>query len=152
MVDRRKQILSRLFVVLGTAIDTFTWYRNRGDLDADKRPGGIMLDADETVVTSMTERKPSTAAVPTLISMSPEVYVILADTKPTNTNIGDVLNDYRTTLVKAVLLDETLRDLVGTNGTVRYDGIVTDLAKGRDMAGELGIGFTFIYPLIPSEL
>jgi len=154
-MDRRKLILSRLFVVLQgsiTSLAAASWHRNRGDLDLDQRPGGILLDADETAVISMSERKPSAMASPNLVSMSPEVYYVPSDKKPKNTDIGDLVNDTRTSIVKAVLIDEELRELVSTNGTVRYDGLVSDLAKGRDMAGELGIGFTFIYPLIPSEL
>jgi hypothetical protein len=51
-----------------------------------------------------------------------------------------------------VLYDAALQGIVGTSGSMRYDGLVTDLARGRQMVGELGMSFSFTYPLIPSEL
>lgn len=150
-MDRREQILSRLFDVLKTVPGPVVHVRNRGDLPPDMRPGLTMLDADEQASEKAFNRG-RIAAAPNLVVMTPEIYVTLKSQKPSNATTGQDLNTLRAAILKAVLLDRGLQDLVGTNGEIRYDGCITDLARGRDMIGEIGISVSFVYPLNPDEL
>jgi hypothetical protein len=125
--------------------------RNRGELPVDKRPGVIQLDAHEIADIKAFDRG-RVAASPNIIRLSPEIYITLEGRKPDNLAVGRDLNSIRVSILKAVLLDETLQGLVSSNGEIRYESCVTDLARGQNMDGEMGLVISFAYPLIPKEL
>jgi len=151
MRDRREEILARLYVVAQEAEGVKSWVWNRGELPNDKRPGIIVFDGDELAKEGDIGRgRPSNA--PNMVTATPEVYFILDDKKPANLTVGTELNTFRRKFIHSVLYDAALQGIVGTSGSMRYDGLVTDLARGRQMVGELGMSFSFTYPLIPSEL
>lgn len=161
-IDRRVLILSELEDLLGKltvtlstgAIEAGNFVRNRNELTAEKRPGIILLDGDETpdprVPAPPTGR--DTAIAPRIMLMRPEIYVVLETRKPQNKNLGEDLSIARAAIIAAVLKDRTLQQIVGTNGQIIYDGCVTDLARNRTMEGQIGISFTFVYPFIPFEI
>jgi hypothetical protein len=160
--DRRAKILARLDVLLsalsiklsdGSTV-TGKFVHNRNELPADKVPGIILLDADE-VSDPSTLRAVAGRQLPMgakLMRMTPEIYAVLDVRIPNNKNIGEDLNLMRAAILTAVYHDETLSDICGSNGTVVYDGCVTDLARNRTMKGQLGISISFVYPLFPQEL
>lgn len=162
MMDRRDRILERLFELLSGLTVTLTTgnvtfadghiVRNRDELPADKVPGIILLDADEV----RDPRVPEIAGRelrpgPTLMRMTPEIYVALDVRKPANKDVGKDLNTARAALLKLVLHDTMLQKIVGANGSISYDGCVTDLARNRVMKGQMGLSITFVYPFIPDE-
>jgi len=160
--DRRDEILSRLETVLeGLTIPLTTgtipannFVRNRNELPAGKVPGIILLDADEVQdprAIRMADGRQLPPGVQ-VMKMTPEVYVVLDVRKPQNANVGQDLNLARATVIRAIFSDTELRNLCGTNGQIYYDGCVTDLARNRTMEGQIGMSFTFCYPLIPGEL
>jgi len=148
-MDRREQILARLADVLGTIAPTF---RNRGELPDDKRPAITLLDADELTKETPMSVGTRISIAPKFISLQPEIYIALDSRKPDNKNTGQDLNVLRVKIVKAVCLDGVLITLVGSNGRIEYNGCITDLARNRDMAGEMGLIFAFVYIINPSEL
>lgn len=147
MTDRREQILCRLTELLGTIDGINLVARNRDEISEKSRPAIMLLDADESVEIGPDGAKPPRS--PALISMTPEIYVILGATPE---EVGSILNAFRARIIKAILTDETLSSLVGPNGQIRYDGCATGLSRGRSMEGEMGLSFSFIYPLIPAQL
>ena len=167
--DRRELILERLTALLedltipilgGPAPNVFTeipagnFDRNRNELDAKKVPGILLLDGDEVRDSRATlpPRGNVENAVPTqVMKMTPEIYVVLDVRGISNQNVGQDLNAARLAILAAVLPDQTLQSIVGTNGDIVYDGCVTDLARNRSMKGQLGISLTFTYPLIGLE-
>jgi len=159
--DRREEILERLDALLaGTTImlssgtiPAGNYVHNRNELPASLVPGIILLDGDETNDTRLT-RAPGLqqGQVPTqLVKMTPEIYVVLDVRKPLNLNVGADLNLARRVILAAILPDPSLQASVGANGNIVYDGCVTDLARNRQMQGQLGISITFTYPLLPWE-
>lgn len=162
IVDRRSLILTELESLLsGLDIELTTgriaagnFVRNRNELTTEKRPGIILLDADEVSDPRLppvaTGR--GTAIPPGIMRMTPEIYVVLDDRKPANKNLGEDLSRARGVILTAILQDKTLRDITSDNGSIRYDGCVTDLARNRVMEGQMGISVTFTYPFIPSEI
>lgn len=148
MTDRREQILSRLFAVLQTNL--VQCVRNRAELPDEARPAGILLDGDESANESAFNR--GRLVGPNLVSLQPEIYLVLNSRKPDNVNVGQDLNVLRAVVVKAILSDAQLLSLVGPNGEMQYKGCVTDLARGRGMDGEMGLNMTFIYVFNPNEL
>lgn len=160
LVDRRTLILQELESLLGGltitlsngAINPGNFVRNRNDLPKEKVPGVLLLDGDEV---------PTGPAVPTgrnvpvtarLMRMQPEIYVVLDVRRPTNLNVGEDLTIARQVIIPAILEDQTLQAIVGSNGQISYEGIVTDLARNRMMEGQMGIAFSFVYPFIPKEI
>lgn len=165
--DRRQEILDRLWAIF----ESFTFdlaggpngaisirlgnaVRNRSELQADKLPGIILLDADEVKDPRTLKAAPGMqqARMPAqLMRMTPEIYVVL-DTRPIgNMNVGKDLNAVRLAILNAIMADAQLQTIVGPNGDIVYDGCVTDLARNRTMKGQLGISVTFCYPLIVAE-
>ena len=148
-MDRREQIIERLFAVLQTITGVEQVVRNRGSLEADKRPAIQLMDADEKPEdTPFNRARPAYA--PNRVRLTPEIYITLATLEPDD--MGPNLNVLRVALLKAVLLDQQLQQLTGESGDIRYDGCQTDLGRGRELIGQMSISVTFVYVLRPMEL
>ncbi|MGR3593099.1 MAG: hypothetical protein ACU0B9_07295 [Limimaricola soesokkakensis] len=80
---------------------------------------------------------------------TPEHFVLVSHRAA---GIGAELNAYRRRILRRVLTDSALGDLVGPNGSVRYAGCATALALGRSMEGEMSLSFTFRYVLRPEQM
>jgi hypothetical protein len=159
--DRRVMILAQLFDILkGLSIELTTgvitagnFVHNRNDLPKEKVPGIILLDADEvkdSMLPELTGR--NLRPGPSRMKMTPEVYIVLEVRKPQNEQVGEDLNTARAAILNKVLHDPNLQRIVGDNGSITYDGCVTDLARNRVMEGQMGLSITFTYPFIPDEL
>jgi len=149
-MDRRDEILNRLFVVLQGLPGVAQVVRNRGSLESDKRPAIQMMDADEKPE-DVPFNRARPAFAPNRVRLTPEIFITLATLDPDE--MGPSLNVLRAALLKSVLLDSQLATLVGgQSGDIRYDGCITDLAKGRDIVGQMAIEITFVYILRPQEL
>lgn len=147
-------ILSGLSVTLtdGSVIAAGNIVHNRDELPAEKVPGIILLDADEV----RDPRFPSNQGRserpgPGMMKMTPEIYVVLNVRKPQNVNVGEDLNLARAAIIDLVLHDPVLQKATGSSGTIVLDGCYTDLARNRQMKGQMGLSITFGYPFIPDE-
>jgi hypothetical protein len=150
---RLETILSGLVITISTGtIPAGNFVRNRDELPGEKVPGIILLDADET----KDPRFPANPGRqgrpgPGMMKMTPEIYVVLDVRKPQNKNVGEDLILARAAIMDAVMHDATIQAYVGSGGTIVYDGCYTDLARNRQMKGQMGLSFTFGYPFIPDE-
>lgn len=165
--DRRQEVLDRVWELINAlAVDLAggpngpkpilagNADRNRNQLQDDKVPGFLVLDADEVRDPSFRQPNPGMvqARMPAqVMKMTPEIYVVLDVRGVTNENVGKDLNTARLAILNAIMLDQQLLNIVGTNGNITYDGCVTDLARNRTMKGQLGISVTFTYPLLIQE-
>lgn len=166
-IDRRTEILARLVALLSNitipllgdklngpiSITPDKFVHNRGELPAEKVAGIALLDADET----KDPRTPSNQGragpvAPSLMRMSPEIYIVLNVRKPDNANVGEDLSTARAAVLNLILNDDELSRLVGANGQIIYDSCVTDLARNRTMRGQMGLVITFVYPFYPQGL
>lgn len=152
--DRRELILSRLFTVLETLKPTVVKnvYRNRGEVADEYRPAITMLDADESVGPVAPSGRPQLATPPEVVTMRPEVFILLEGAEPKNEEVGQRLNAIRRKIINAVNADTTLGQHVSNNGSIVYEGCDTDLATGRSMQGQMQIRFAFRYKLSTGEL
>lgn len=161
--DRRELIISRLSAILGGLTITLSngtipagnFVHNRNELPAGLVPGIILLDADEVHDPSKmppAQGRQLNKMQIQLMKMTPEIYIVLDVRKPTNTDVGEDLNTARLAILGAIITDEQLQAIIGSNGMMTYDGCVTDLARNRKMEGQMGLSFTFGYPLLPSEV
>lgn len=162
--DRRQAILNQLDALLGATTITLSngvipagnYVHNRNELPAEKVPGIILLDADE--VHDPTKLPPAPGRQLNkmqmqIMKMTPEIYVVL-DTRAKfqSEDIGSDLNLARLAILAVIIGDLTLQGIIGPNGVLTYDGCVTDLVRNRTMRGQLGLSFSFGYPLLPAEV
>lgn len=150
-IDRREAILVRIEAVLETVDGLETVARNRGLLDNDDRPAAVLLDGDEQernprVGRNVTGRQ---AMTPVMMTMRPQVFVVLKNKKPANDGQGTLLNTVRTAIIQAIANDATLQTLVGSNGDMVYNGCETDMKSGAGLDGQARMDFSLTYPFDP---
>jgi hypothetical protein len=160
-LDRRALLLARSFDILsGLSIDISTGtipagniVHNRNELPAELVPGLIFLDADEVRDPRFTQNTQgrSTPPKPGMMKMTPEIYAVLDVRKPANLLVGEDLLLMRTAILNLLFHDQYLQQVTGSGGSIVYDGCVTDLARNRQMRGQMGLSVTFSYPFIPNE-
>jgi len=147
-INRREEVLARLFAILQAQDGFQTFKRNRGLLDNDVLPAILLLDGDETTRTSG-ERRGRVKMSPVIVTMRPQIFVLLKNVKPNNIDVGTLLNTYRGAIVRAIAADTQLAALVGPNGDMSYDGAETDLKSGMPMEGQMQISVSISCPLDP---
>lgn len=156
-MDRRELILIRLLAILTTlagANGIRTICRNRGLLPEELRPAITLLDGDETVTsTQINDGRGGRglSAQPAMVIMRPEIFVVLDQRLPKNELIGEDLNAWRIRILTAVAADTQINTLLTNNGSLIYEGCLTDLATGRSMEGQLQMQFALTYPFKASE-
>jgi hypothetical protein len=164
LIDRRFLILEQMFSLLNALnigltggetvanIPAGNIVHNRDELPGEKVPGLILLDADETKDPRFPQNPGRQGpSGPGMMRMTPEIYVVLDVRKPANLNVGEDLLLARAAIMASILGDTTLQSLVGAGGSIVYDGCYTDLARNRQMRGQMGLSFTFGYPFVPGE-
>lgn len=165
--NRRREILNRLFVLMGDlTVDLLGGpngplqivpgrvQKNRNELQKDKVPGVLILDADEVRDPRLLQPAPGMqqSRMPAqIMRMTPEIYIVLDERGVENKNVGEDLDTVRLAILDRVMSDRVLHDIIGSNGNAIYDGCVTDLARNRTMKGQMGMSITFSYPLIVRE-
>lgn len=143
-LDNRELILVRMFEIMDSmrtdgllpADERFaTVARNRGKRDADKLPAGFLLDGDEDTTVPGTGRS-RVRMQPVLVTMRPQVFVVLKMQQPVNPTVGTLLNKYRANLLHRFAVDQQLLALLGAEGEFAYAGMQTDLKSGMPMDGQ----------------
>lgn len=155
--DTRNDILNQLLVIALAMPSIETAVRNRGLLANEKRPAIVVLDGDEFPRLSVdTSRIKGRAAmmIPQIVQLRPEIYLLPKEARPTGVengeNVGDTVNAFRIAFLKAVWSDVTLATLLGSNGSMIYNGCSTDLKSGSALSGQLRLDFFINYLLRPT--
>jgi hypothetical protein len=145
VADTRELILVRLLEVVATVPNLRSFQRNNIDWTDDQLPMGLVLDGDEDVVAGNDTSRPSNR--PLLVEMTPEIQI-----GEQSDSIGSDLATFRAELIKRVLFDATLNELIGSNGKISYLGCVTVFNWLEKQYGVLQMRFTLKYALKPDEL
>ncbi len=149
MTDRREQIAARLVEIAEGIVGRVG--RNAKEMTGRTSPAIVVWDGDEGAeADGSAGRRPVNA--PVMVDMMPELRIL--HEQPAD-DIGTALNALRIEVIKAVIADAVsggLRSIIGSNGWVRYEGLSTEMAPGRQMEGSMGVRFIVHYPLIPAEL
>lgn len=151
-MDRREEILARLLEILGTISLVQVVVRNRGELPSAKRPAIVLLDGDEVARESVPQQRGRLTLAPNLVDLTPEIYAIMDQREPANDRIGEDMNALRVEIIRTISTDATLASILGSNGEIKYEGCITDMASGRSMEGQMHIRMTFTYALRVSDL
>lgn len=155
-VDRREQILVRLTEIMAESyIAASTIVRNRALLQQDDRPAIAILDGDERArLTGDGLGRGTGGRVGMgvqLMTMTPQVFFVPKSRRPMNAGIGTEVNAYRDIIVRVVAQDPQLLSILGSNGSVAYMGMETDLKSGSTLDGQARLDFVFTYLLDPLE-
>jgi len=148
MSDVREDILARLLVVVATIPNIRSAYRNNLNIDETELPSAVVLDGDEE--TNEAPNRPSNS--PVIAQMTPEILIIHQDP-----NVGSELDVFRREVIKLVLTDTELNNLVAKssprgNCAIRYLGCQTGHGWLRDLHGGMKAQFMFKYTLRPEQL
>lgn len=147
-VNRREEILARLHVVLTNLEGIVTSVRNRGLLDQDVCPSIALLDGDETVTRPAGGRGRQRMS-PGIVTLHPQVFILLKLKKPANLLVGEQLNVFRGKVIRAIASDEQLLALITSNGDITYDGCETDLKNGMELTGQMQLSFSISHAFDP---
>lgn len=148
MIDKRELILERLFVILQSITDFETKARNRGLMDQEMRPAVILLDGSEIAKLTSNDHLGRPKISVTLVVMRPQIFIVLKSKKPQNEAIGETLNAFRIKVMDAVVQDNELSTLIGSNGNIIYEGCDTDLESGRMVEGQMQIKLAITYAFV----
>ena len=151
--DMREDFLARVYAIMGTVPGITSTARNRGLRSNEDRPGMVLLDGDESPRVSMqSQRRQGRAAMmaPQIIEIRPEVYILMQEGRPKNDAVGTELNTFRIVFMKKLWEDTTLATILGSNGSIVYNGLQTDLKSGSAMSGEMRLDFVANYVLKPT--
>jgi hypothetical protein len=154
--DVREKILLRIITLLEGVSGILNVYRDRGqipefDQEGDRGPNlpcAILLDGSE-VLKGDYPRIQGGQTPPVMMTLRPQIFVILMPRPITNEEVGPELSMFRLLVVDTIREDLLLKFMLGDNGGVEYRGCDTDMQSGSTMEGQLQFHFTFTYQLNP---
>lgn len=149
-VDKREGILVRLHELLTElAGDDIHVYRNQAAFETDELPAYALLDGVETKEYGSTDKRG-----PSLMVLQPEIFYVPVPTEnPKNTGVGPAMSTKRNVMIKKIMSDGTLLDLLGANGYMEYRGMETDMQAAADeVKGRFKLNFGFAYVLNVNKL
>lgn len=166
MDDVREQILLRLLAILtllvgtGPAQGLMNAVRDRGVIppfDQETKlanlPAAVLLDGKEDVRVKTLGKNPGGMMPPTVMALYPQVFVILMPrSNVTNEGVGEELSSWRVKVLRAILYDTVLQQLLGPNGEIAYLGCATDMQTGSTMEGQIQLDFVLTYTFDPNDL
>jgi hypothetical protein len=124
-------------------------YRNCLDPNEARMPAIVVFDADEEIAPLPDTARYKGPMAPQVMIMRPEVFVVLSARAA---DAGTRLNQLRARIYNAVVTNETLSDIVGTNGRISLEAGRSGFAVERTMSSELRLEFGFTYVLQLSDL
>lgn len=138
--DKRELILARLDAVLNATVDNS--FRNTTEINDEKLPAAVLLDADEQIAQNKDIAGRSRPANgPVVLELRPEVILVVRERAA---KVGCALNVQRAKMIKAVMTDSELNGLCTA---IRYEGFTTALGIGRSMESQGRLQFVFEYVL-----
>lgn len=151
--DIREDILVRVLAIMQGITGIVNAVRNRQLLSTEERPAMVLLDGVElprlSVDTRRIQGRMATMA-PQIVQLRPELYILLKEGRPNQADIGPELDGYRIAFLKKMWADVTLATILGSNGSIVYNGCDTDLKSGSALSGQMRLDFIVNYVLRPT--
>jgi hypothetical protein len=151
--DKREDIIARLFIIAQSVTGVTTTVRNRALMQNEQRPAQVLLDGDEVpVLTSQTQRLKAMQSLmwPQLMELRPQLFYLPQEKRVKNIGIGQEANAWRIQFLEKLWGSVELAELIGSNGSIVYNGCETDLKSGSAMSGEIRLDFIVTYFLQPT--
>lgn len=135
----------RLVALAGGIVGDDNVARNRITLDDLSQSQIFVLEGDEEAEEDdLTGRAPQ---VRRRVHMMPQIVPVC---RAKADDIGSDINDLRAAVIAAVLNDSELHALTLNRRSVRYEGMESDLAFGRQMIGQMALRFRITVIMKPS--
>jgi hypothetical protein len=145
--DRRELILTRLMEI-GVALPGIeSAFRNSDTVPEKARPAFLLQDGDEFATDADRTAQIQRSGI-YMTTMTPMITLFASGSTET---MEKTLSDIRVSLINSVCSDQTIKNLTGTNGNIRYNGCRTSDEFGRRLEGELRVDFEFTYPFKVGE-
>ena len=160
--DLREQIIQHILGNLQGLPGIVNVFRDRKvgqPLDTETNtpmlPAAIFLDGRERSTQPSTWghglRPGRVPAVPMIFE--PQIYIILMPRQDIeNTGVAAEMASWRMLVLNAMLNDQALMILLGSEGDIHLSGIMTDMGSGYRLQGELRFDFEIKYMLNPDDL
>jgi hypothetical protein len=157
--DKREMILRQMLLLLSTVTDSasqfLSIFRNRAEIPIEKLPAVVLLDGKEKLkypkILPVATR--GGALVPAVYDLLPQVFIVLRPRDDiNNAGVGEELSGLRMQILKAIIQDDYLRGLLGSNGELNYLGHETDLQTGSTVLGQMQLNFQLSYVFDPNDL
>jgi hypothetical protein len=152
--DRRERILVRILGILDEIkVDPEHVYRNRNGIELEDLPAYYLLDGREEVLVRSSSR-----GGPIVMGLQPQIYYVpLPTSNRKNDGVGEAMSARRILMMKAIMEDGQLQQLVGMDrnpGTcyIEYRGMETDMLAEGDAKGQFRLEFAFAYILDTNKL
>lgn len=147
MTDKREQILVRLEAILVETATTGTnVYRDRADLEDNELPAYVLLDGNETKQVGASDVGGRRG--PQIMLLTPQIFhVPVPPENQLNVGIGPTISEHRVLLLRAIMMDESLSLLLGSNGYIEYRGMETDMNTGAEAKGQFRLDLALAYVL-----
>ncbi len=142
--DKRELILVRLEAILNTVATAASIpyvYRDRAALEDTELPAYVLLDGIETLNTKSSDRR----GPQVMLLMAQIFYVPIPTENSLNVGVGPLLSQHRINLIRGIMGDGQLRDLLGDTGYIEYRGMETDMQTGAEVKGQFRLDFAFAY-------
>lgn len=156
VIDIRETLLVRLQEVMGSidGAPVPRVYRNRSGLPKELRPCGLLLDGIERRVGSVQRRSGRGGDVAVmLMGLRPGIFFAHHKRKiEEHELVGPEMSASRMAVLDAIMNDDDLVALCGTNGGIDYEGFDTDMQNHVIQDGVTEYFFQFRYPLDPDHL
>ena len=140
MADQREVILARLAALCGGVSGVSAVVRNALDVPGNARPAVIIQDGLETLQDQAAGSHHSEVQ---RMELSPGISVYVRAGGAADP--GVLLSRYRSAIIAAVLSDGALRDAVGSNGRIRYEGCVVLPPDAEAKEHRVDITIVFVY-------
>lgn len=132
--------MSRLAALCASVSGIAAVVRNALDVPSNARPAVIIQDGIEAM-----SNQPDTVRYSEIQRMELSPGITLYLRAGGAADAGVLLSRYRSAIVAAVLSDGQLRDAVGTNGRITYQGCVVLPPDAEAKEHRLDITLTFVY-------
>jgi hypothetical protein len=140
-VDKREAILARLTTVCGSLQGIVSAKRNVLDVPLLGRPALVVQDGSEERLDAPASANRSGAQ---RLQLTPQIWLLVRGAAD---DAGPLMSLFRGRLISTVLQDQTLLDLTGTAGGIRYDGCTVNEPTPETKEPRMDVNFTFIYTL-----
>jgi len=145
-VDKREQILARLTTVCGSVQGIVSAKRNVLDVPLLGRPALVVQDGSEERLDAPASANRSGVQ---RLQLTPQIWLLVRGSAD---DAGPLMSLFRGRLIAAVLQDQTLLDLTGTSGGIRYDGVTVNEPTPETKEPRMDVNFTFVYTLNLNDL
>lgn len=145
-MDKREAILQRLVELCAATTGIVSAKRNVLDVPLLGRPAIVVQDGSEERLDGPASESRSGVQ---RLEMAPQLWLLVRGAAD---DAGPLMSLFRARILSAVITDQTLRDLTGTVGGIRYDGCTVAEPTAETKEPRLDINFTITYTLAMSDL